>query len=96
MKENIDVDETPLHVARDCPRYEPFRRELFRASTEELRKTWPACFWCAGIAPRDTEVHERNMVLPDFAYDEPAPPTRTHKDVAAEFHRPDHHGKFRW
>ena len=91
----VDVDENPLRVARDCPSYEPFRQELYRARTEELRKTWHTCFWCAGIAPRDKEVHESNAALFDFNYNEPDPPIRTPMDVAIEFHRHDHHGKFR-
>ena len=66
---NLDIDETPLHVAGDCPQYEHFRQEVYKASTEEIRKTWPACFWCAGIAPRDQEVYKRNTALPDFEYD---------------------------
>ena len=92
---NFDIDETPLQVARDCPQYEHLNEELYRASTEELRNTWPACFWCTGIAPRDQAVYKRNTAFPDFDYGEPGPPTRTPVDVAAEFHRPDHHGKFR-
>ena len=35
MKEfNVDINEIPLHVTRDCPRYAHFRQELYRASTE--------------------------------------------------------------
>ena len=68
---------------------------MYRASTEELRKTWPACFWCAGIAPRDKEVHAINAQLTDFNYEELDPPMRTAEDAAVEFHRPDHHGKLR-
>ena len=88
---NIDIDKTPLHLARDCPQYEHLRQEVYKASTEEIRKTWPACFWCAGIAPRD----QGNKALPDFDYDEPDPPTRTLTDVATEFHRLDHQGELR-
>ena len=92
---NLDIAETLLHVARYCPHYEHFRQDVYKASTESIRKTWPACFWRAGFAPRDQEVYKRNTALPDFDYDEPDPPIRTPMDVAAEFHRPDHHGKFR-
>ena len=78
MKEfNVDIDETPLHVTRDCQKYAHFKQELYRASTDELRQTWPTCFWCAGIAPRDKEVHSMNAQFSDFNYDEPDPPTRT-------------------
>ena len=78
MKElKVDIDETPLHVTRDCPGYAHFRQELYRESIEELRKTWPACFWCAGIAPRDKDVQAINAQLSDFKYNEPDPPTRT-------------------
>ena len=92
---NEDIDETPFHISRDCPQNEHLRQELYRASTEELRKTWPACFWCAGIAPRDKEVHAINAQLTDFNYEELDPPMRTAEDAAVEFHRPDHHGKLR-
>ena len=61
----------------------------------ELRETWPTCFWCAGIAPRDKEAYERNAALTDFSYNEPDPLVRTAPDVAAEWHRHDHHGRFR-
>ena len=40
----LDIDETPLHVARDCQQYEHSRQEVYKASTEEIRNTWPACF----------------------------------------------------
>ena len=61
MKERLlDIDETPLHVARDCPQWEHLRQELYRASTNEITKTWLACFWYAGIAPSDQEVYNRN------------------------------------
>ena len=91
----LDIDETLLHVGRDCPQYEHLRQELYRASIEEIRKTWPACFWCAGIAPRDQEVYKRNKALRNFDYDKPDLPTRTPRDVASEFHKPDHQGKLR-
>ena len=35
------------------------------------------------------------MNLLDFKQDEPDPPRRTEADVEAEWHRPDHHGKYR-
>ena len=94
-KSNEDIDETLHHVARGCPRYAHLRQELYKASTEELRNTWPTCFWCAGIAPSDKDVHSINAQLADFNYDEADPPIRTPKDAAVEFHRPDHHGKLR-
>ena len=31
---NVDIHEPPLHVARYCQFSEPFRQELYRASTE--------------------------------------------------------------
>ena len=61
-------------LQKNAPSNEHFRQELYKANTAELMETWPTCFWCAGIAPRDAEVHDRNMALPDFTYDEPDPP----------------------
>ena len=31
---NLDIDETLVHVARDCPQYEPCRKEMYRANAE--------------------------------------------------------------
>ena len=96
MKErNVDVDETALHVAKECPSKKHVREAVYRASIPEAREKLPTCFWCAGIAPRDNEVHESNISPRDFNYDEPDPPRRTEADVAAEWHRPDHHGRYR-
>ena len=32
----LDIDETPLHVARDCPQYGHFRQEVYKVSTMNL------------------------------------------------------------
>ena len=95
QERSIDVDETALHVSRDCPSFQKLRGPLFRASTEEARKKWLPCFWCSGIAPKDKEVEAMNRNLPDFSYEELEPPMRTREDIMVEWTRPDHDGTYR-
>ena len=44
QERSIDVDETALHVSRDCPSFKKLREPPSRASTEEARKRWLPCF----------------------------------------------------
>ena len=40
-------------------------------------------------------MHDSNIKLLDFNFDEPDPPRRTEADMAAEWYRSDHHGRAR-